>query len=627
MGEKPVARPPSESVIAPIARKGSPVPIYKSPVEDYQFLLHRHLRLSERENLPGFTDLTPEFTGELLSSAARFHEEVLHPLNSPGDLAGAKLVEGRVVTPRGFRDAWAKQCEGGWHRMTLPEAIGGVGLPPVLSVAIDEMGVATGHSFKMYGGFCAPAAHMLHTLGDDWMKRHVVPRLVGGEWTATMCLTESHCGTDLRQIRTRATPDSDGSWRLSGSKIFISGGDHDMTENIVHVVLAKVADPDGRFPHDLSAVNVFLVSKRELDPVTGHLCGTNGVGVSAIEHKMGIEASATCVLNFDQARAWRISGSGDGAGSNMAAMFLLMNYARLSTAISGIAYADIAYQNAVAYARTRLSGRAAGGARMPDQVADPIVVHADVRRMLLESRSFAEGARALALQVAVWQTEAKDHPDAQCRSDADDMVELLTPVMKAYFTDCGYTAANECQQVLGGHGYVADWGLEQMVRNARIGQIYEGANGIQAIDLVTRKLRAHRGRRIAAFRKKLLATVDRCAQKPDLVEFSVRLKCGLQLLSETHATVEQQSAEDLNASAAAAYDILTMYGILALGWIWLEMAETANGLENEQAQSVVRQKLLLARIWFDRKLPILAALSERVRQGSGSLMVFGDEEV
>ncbi|MDP1895096.1 MAG: acyl-CoA dehydrogenase C-terminal domain-containing protein [Hydrogenophaga sp.] len=603
------------------------MPLYRSPVEDHQFLLHHHLRLSDRTELPGFADLTPGFTGELLSSAARFHEEVLHPINAPGDQEGARLVDGRVVTPQGFREAWAMHSDSGWHRLTLPEAIGGAGLPPVLSVAVDEIGVATGHAFKMYGGFCAPTAHMLQVLGDDWMKTHVVPRLVAGDWTATMCLTESHCGTDLRQIRTRAVPADDGSWRLSGSKIFISGGDHDLTENIVHIVLAKVPGDDGRVADDLSAVHVFLVSKRELDVATGQLGEPNRVGVSAIEHKMGIEASATCVLDFDQARAWRIAGQGAGSSGHMAAMFLLMNHARLGTAISGIAYADMAYQNAAAYARERLSGRSAAGVQAPDQAADPIVVHADVRRLLLESRAFAEGARALALRVALYQSEAADAPDPAQRRTASDMVELMTPVMKAYFTDCGFNATNACQQVLGGHGYVRDWGLEQMVRNARIGQIYEGANGVQAIDLVTRKLTAHGGRRMGVFRDVLLASVERCTPLPAIADLAQRLRQGLDRLAQAHQAVQRQAADDPHAPTAAAHDLLTMYGILAVGWAWLETAETALRLPEDLAATVGRSKRQLAQVWMDRQMPCLAGLAERIQRGSVALMAMDGAQV
>jgi alkylation response protein AidB-like acyl-CoA dehydrogenase len=601
--------------------------IYKSPVEDYQFLFHHYLRLSERTDLPGFAELTPDFTNELLTSAARFHEEVLHPINAPADLEGAHLVDGRVVTPKGFREAWTQYSELGWHRMALPEAIGGAGLPRALFVAVDEMGIATAHSFKMYGSFRASAAYMLDALGEDWMKQHVIPHLVAGDWSATMSMTESHCGTDLRQLRTRATPDEDGSWRLSGTKIFISGGDHDMAENIIHIVLAKVPGADGRIANDLSAVNVFLVSQHELDRATGQLGAINKVGVSSLEHKMGIEASATCVLNFDGARGWRIAGQGSGTGANMAAMFVLMNYARVGTALSGIAYANIAYQNAAAYARERLSGRAADGARAPDKVADPIVVHADIRRLLLESRAFVEGARALALRAALWQAEAADAPDARQRETAQDLVELMTPVMKAYFTDCGYIAANACQQVLGGHGYVHDWGLEQIVRNARIGQIYEGANGIQAIDLATRKLRTHGGRQGKAFRDTLRATIERCAAQPALAVFSDRLQHGLDTLAAAQGAIRAQSAQDPNAPFAAAYDLLTMYGILALAWVWLELAEAALRLPADPAQTAGHPKLLLARVWFDRQMPCLAMLAERIGHGSGALMGLGDDEV
>ncbi len=600
------------------------MPIYQSPVEDYQFLFHRYLRLSERDELPGFADLTPEFTGEVLSSAARFHEEVLHPINAPGDREGAHLVDGRVVTPKGFREAWAAHAEGGWHRLALPEAIGGLGLPPVMSVPVDEIGDATGHSFKMYGAFRAPAAYMLRALGEDWMKQHVVPHLVAGDWSATMCLTESHCGTDLRQIRTRATQAEDGSWRVSGTKIFISGGDHDMTPNIVHVVLAKVPDAEGRIANDLSAVNVFLVFKHDIDRAAGQQGDLNAVSVSSLEHKMGIEASATCVLNFDQARAWRIAGQGEGSGSNMAAMFVLMNFARMGTAVSGVSYAEIAYQNAAAYARERLSGRSAAGPRAPQQAADPLVVHADIRRLLLESRAFAEGGRALALRVALWQSEAAHASEEQRRRVAEDMVELMIPVMKAYFTDCGYLAANACQQVLGGHGYINDWGLEQMVRNARVGQIYEGANGIQAIDLVTRKLRANGGRRIQTFREVLLASIERCSRHEGLAVMSQRLKRSLDALGTAHDAVAQQSAQDPHAPTAAAYDLLTMYGTLAVGWVWLELAEAASQWPDDPA---ARSKRRLAQVWFDRKMPQLAALSERVRHGSAALMALEDEEV
>jgi alkylation response protein AidB-like acyl-CoA dehydrogenase len=592
-------------------------------------LLHAFLKVQQCPDLPGADELGADFTGALLDSAARFHERVFHPLNAAGDREGARLDAGRVRTPDGFVDAWARYCEGGWHRLSLPEEIGGAGLPPLLSVPISEITMATGHSLKMYGGFCAPAASMLSQLGDPWMRQHVVPHLVQGDWTATMCLTESHCGTDLRQMRTRAVPSDDGSWRLTGTKIFISGGDHDLTDNIAHIVLAKTPGADGRLPDGLAAVNVFLVSKHDIDPASGALGSVNGVSVGSIEHKMGIEASATCVLNFDNARAWRIAGGGKGGSSdNMLPMFLLMNHARIGTALTGIAYADLAYQNAAAYARERLSGRAAGGPRHPDAVADPIVVHADVRRMLLETRAFVEGARATALRVALCQSLARSARDEAARTEATDLLELMTPVMKAYFTDKGFESAVACQQVLGGHGYVRDWGLEQMVRNARIGQIYEGANGVQAFDLIARKLAAHGGRARRSFQRAVTASMARCAAVDDVAPLVATVREGLRLLESAHAEIDLNAARDPSALGAASYDLLTFYGTLALGWTWMELATLACDPEMQAVwRPALRDKRALAAVWFDRQKPLLQALHDRILRGPSALMALEDAEV
>lgn len=602
---------------------------YKSPVDDYQFLLHELLRVHSRSDVPGFKELSPEFTLEILAAAAKFHEGVLHPLNAAGDLEGAHMEGGQVRTPAGFRRAWAMYQETGWHRMTLPGSIGGEDLPPLLGVAIDEMGIATGHSFKMYGAFCAPAAYMLSELGEPWMREHVVPRLVSGEWTATMCMTESHCGTDLRQLRTRAIPAEDGSWRISGTKIFISGGDHDLTDNIVHIVLAKVPDANGRFPDDLSSVNVFLVSKWDLDPATGRLGGGHGVSVVSIEHKMGIEGNATCVMNFDNVQAWRIAGaSREGSGANMAAMFLLMKYARLATAISGIAYADLSYQNAAAYARERLSGRAANGPRNPGEVADPIVVHPDVRRLLLESRAFAEGARATVLKVAMLQSIADSFPDKDERVRALDVVEIMIPVMKAYFTDKGFEAANACLQIFGGHGYIRDSGMEQLVRNARIGQIYEGANGIQAHDLLVRKLKADKGRGFSSFRACVEESIERCTHCDRLSPMALQLRAGLNLLASAHELIAKRAVIDPHAPGAASYDLLTMYGTLALGWTWLELAEIQCRKDLDASlAALARCKGILAKVWMERQMPLLEALYARIATGSLALMELADADV
>ena len=607
------------------------MPHYKAPSEDYAFLLHELLRVHERSDLPGFGELSSEFTSQVLDAAGRFYEEVLHPINQSGDIEGAVLEQGRVRTPAGFREAWRRYKEAGWHRITLPESIGGSGLPPLMAVPMDEMGMASGHSLMMYGGFCASTSHMLSHLGEDWMRRHVVPRLVAGDWTATMCLTEPHCGTDLRQLRTRAEQQPDGSWRLYGTKIFISGGDHDLTENIVHVVLAKVPDENGKLAPGLGSVHVFLVSSHAIDPASGALGAREGMQVLSLEHKMGIAASATCVLQFEGARAWRIGGRGEGTSANMAAMFMMMNHARVATAISGVSYAEIAHQNAAAYARERLSGRAADGPRQPDAPADPIVVHPDIRRLLLHSSAFAEGARATGLRAAFWQSVAAHSGDAQERERAHDLVELLTPVMKAYFTDKGFESAVACQQVLGGHGYVRDHGLEQFVRNARIGQIYEGANGIQAIDLVSRKLMAHGGRAVKSFAQSVQHSIDALQSHPQaaqLQDLAQALQTGLQALQSAQQALMAQR-DDPNAQGAAAYDLLTMYGIVSVGWTWADIAACVLAPDVQERIGAQRQrdKLSLARLWMAREMPWLQALQLRIAAGSTSLMAVPDEAV
>jgi alkylation response protein AidB-like acyl-CoA dehydrogenase len=603
------------------------MPTYRAPVEDWQFLLHDVLQVERHGHLPGFADLSPEFTGQVLQAAATFHEEVLHPMNLRGDAEGARLEGGRVHTPQGFAAAWQAYREAGWHRLSLAQALGGAGLPPVMAVPVTELRAATGHSFSMYSSFCAPAASMLAALGPDWVKRHVVPRLSDGDWTATMCMTEPQAGTDLRQLATRAVAQPDGSWRISGRKIFISGGDHDLTENIVHIVLAKVPGDDGRVPASLAAVHVFMVPARQIDPATGALGAPNGVRASSIEHKMGIEGSATCAMDFDDAVGWRIGDErGSGTAAHMAPMFFLMNYARVGTAMSGVAYAEIARQNAADYARERLSGRAGPTPAYPDRVADAIVAHADVRRLLLEARSFAEGARAGAMRAALWQSVAEHDPDPERRARAADLLDVLTPVMKAFYTDRGFDAAVACQQVLGGHGYIKDYGIEQYVRNARIGQLYEGANGIQATDLVQRKLFARGGRAQRAFVEEVTAFIDRGAADERLQEFVQPVARALQRLGSSLAWIGERAATSPQSVAAGAYDLLSAMGILYVGWNWAEVAAVLQDPAGCRCIDDTRreQKLALARVWMQRQMPLIEALCSRIESGNGSLMSLPD---
>jgi alkylation response protein AidB-like acyl-CoA dehydrogenase len=604
---------------------------YRAPVPDWQFLLHDVLRIDQHTALPGFADLTPEFTNEVLEAAARFHVEVLHPLNAPGDAEGARIdADGQVHTPTGFIAAWQAYREAGWHRLSLDEALGGAGLPPLMSVPVNELRVSTGHAFSMYSSFCAPTARMLAVLGEPWMRQHIVPRLAAGDWTATMCMTEPQAGTDLRQLRTRAEVQPDGSWRLHGHKCFISGGDHDLTENIVHVVLAKVPDAAGRLPPGLGAVHVFLVPKVLIDPVTGALGERNAVRARGIEHKMGIEGSATCTLDFDGARGWCITDERrSGSAASMAPMFLLMNYARVGTAISGVGYAELAGQNAADYARERLSGRASGGARHPEQPADPIIVHPDVRRLLLDARAFAEGARAGAMQAALWQSLAEHHADPAERERAGDLLDLLVPVMKAFFTDRGFDAAVACQQVLGGHGYIRDHGLEQIVRNARIGQLYEGANGIQGVDLLHRKLAAHGGRAGRRFLQAVAEATARHHDTPAVATLCGPLDAARARLATTLDWVRQTVTEQPATAEAGAYDLLTAIGIVYLGWMWLEMAAAAApGRPCRCADDALRlRKSQLARAWLQRQLPLVDGLCTRIESGNDSLLALADEAV
>ena len=602
------------------------MPTYQAPVDDYRFILHDMLRVQDRHDLPGFAQLTVEFCSQLLDSAARFHEEVLLPVGAKGDAQGARLVDGSVRTPEGYREAWSAYREAGWLGVSLPEEIGGAGLPALVSLAINEMRLATAQSLHMYFGFCISASRMLLEAGEPWMREKVAPKLASGEWTATMCLTESHCGSDLRQIRTRAIPQPDGTWRIEGGKIFISGGDHDLAENIVHVVLAKMPDASGAYPLDLSAVGVFLVPKLEIDPQTGETGGPNHVYVDAIEHKMGIEGNATCVMRFDGAKAWQIGG-GDAksAGARMAPMFLLMNYARVGTALSGVAYTEIAVQNATEYARERLVGRVPGGARAPDLPGDPLICHPDIRRLLLGARAFAEGARATAMRVSVWQQEAESLDAGDRREAARDLMELMTPVMKAFFTDQGFSRVNDCLQVLGGHGYVRDHGLEQMVRNVRVTQLYEGANGIQAIDLIQRKLPARNWRAAQTLLAELGAFVDAHRTLDGMAPFVDVLLTARSQMRDILRILRCRSGGSPEANLATAYDVLEACGIVVVGWTWALIAAAA--LHGNLSVPMKRRKLALAAFWMEREMPRLATLLKRVSVNDPATLILLDAEI
>lgn len=598
--------------------------VYKAPTKDFLFILNDLLKVQELKGVEGFENLTPEFCQEILYPAARFHEEVLFPVGIAGDRHGAHLVDGKVLTPPGYKEAWKQYCASGWLQLSMPEELGGAGLPSIMASIIGEMRITTAHSLAMYGSFCLSAARMLNSLAPEWIRTHVVPNLATGQWTATMCLTESHCGTDLKQIRTTAVPQPDGSYAIHGSKIFISGGDHDLTDNIIHLVLAKIPDADGKVGARLDEVNVFMVSKHKIDLQTGELLEKNACHVSSIEHKMGIEGSATCVLNFDGAQAWHIGSTSGGVKRNsMLPMFLMMNYARLSTALSGVGYAEISAQNALFYAKERRSGKTP--IFPSDAPVDPIINHPDIRRHIMGAQSFAEGGRATALRVAVWQAQAEsDQISAEERQRLKDMVDLFTPVMKAYFTDKGFDCASDCLQVFGGHGYTKDYGIEQVVRNARIGKIYEGANGIQAIDLLRRKLPDNDWRAFEYFFQTIQTFIGQyCVSGQADQGLLGRFVAAVTLLQNTVEEIRQESQQGAGVlpHLAVAYDLLHAFGIIVVAWNWLEvhqlLQEKANAVELTPFEN---RKVILACFWVEYELPLVHALCQRIQQGIPSVL-------
>ncbi|MES2631386.1 MAG: acyl-CoA dehydrogenase family protein [Pseudomonadota bacterium] len=606
------------------------MPTYQAPAQDYQFILNELLRVQDRHDLPGFDALTPEFCRQVLDGAARFHEEVFFPLAATGDAQGARLEDGQVRTPDGYRQAWATYRESGWLSLSLPEAIGGAGLPAIIAAAVGEMRITSAQSLHMYFGFCISVARMLHEVGEPWMKELVAPKLAAGEWTATMCMTEAHCGSDVRQIRTQAVERPDGTWSVTGTKIFISGGDHDLAENIMHIVLARVPREADARSSSLSDLHVFLVPKLGIEPASGSCGADNHVFVDSIEHKMGIEGNATCVMRFEGARGWRIPAPpqlAQGTGSNMAPMFMLMNYARAGTALSGVGYAELAAQNATAYARDRLVGRAADGARRPDLAGDPLIVHPDIRRLLLGARAFAEGGRATAMRALLWQQEAESLADKARRSVARDLMELMTPVMKAYFTDRAFSVVNDCLQVLGGHGYIREYGLEQMVRNVRVAQLYEGANGIQAIDLVQRKLPARDWQPARSLVAELRAFARTAAGTTGLSTSGAALHAAADDLEAVFGVLKQRSATaGPGANLPVAYDVLEMCGIALVGWSWAAIL-TVLDARSALPDSLRRRKTACAHHWMEYEMPKIAMLRGRVGAGLRAVMELDEADL
>jgi alkylation response protein AidB-like acyl-CoA dehydrogenase len=585
---------------------------YRAPLRDMRFVLHELLGLERLAELPGYAEATPELVDSALEQAARLAEEVLAPLNRSGDEEGCLYENGVVRTPKGFKEAYERFREGGWTGTAAAPEWGGMGLPKLVNFVLTELFSAANMSFATYPGLSEGAYRAIELHADPALQRMFLPKLAEGAWSGTMCLTEPHCGTDLGLIRTRAAPDGD-AFRITGTKIFISAGEHDLTENIVHLVLARLPEaPAGIAGISLFAVPKFLPLERDGSWAAGE---RNGVRCAGIEHKMGIKASSTCTLQFDDARGWLIGQPHKG----MRAMFTMMNAARLGVGLQGLAAAEGSYQKARTYARERLQGRSLAGAVAPEGPADPIIVHPDVRRNLLAAKAFIEGSRALAYWVG-WQIDAAErHPDPAERQAAEDLAALLTPVVKAFLTDQGFAATNLAVQVFGGHGYIRETGVEQFVRDARIAQIYEGANGIQALDLVGRKLPQHTGRLLRRFFHPLAAFLEEHQAEAELIGPLAKAFARLQ---QATLLIAQKGLKDPEETGAAASDYLALFGHVALGWMWARMALLAREklpLANGDA-GFYEAKLHTARFYLLRTLPQANAHFQALAAGKDSLM-------
>src|SRR5579862_8162328 len=605
------------------------MPIYRAPVEDYRFLLNEVLELEKQRDLPGFAELSPELADDILSNAGKFCEEVLQPLNQPGDEEGCHFENGVVRTPKGFKEAYKAYSEAGWGGLGAPAEYGGADMPEILTMALGEFGMSANQSLAMYPMLTAGAYGALIHTGADWMKQHIVPRMVSGEWAGTMALTEPGCGTDLRLMKTKAVEQPDGTYKMNGTKIFISGGDQDLTDNIIHMVIAKIPDENGQIHDDLSTVNFFMVPKF-LVKEDGTMGARNGINTGGIEHKMGIKGQATCVLNFDDAVAWRLGpkptppkpGEKRSASAGMAGMFGMMNGARLGVGIQGIAIGEVAYQNGYAYVHERRVGHALTGPKEPDKSADLEIVHPDVKRLLLQARAFVEGARALTcwtgLNIAIAHSTRADAANAELLHD------LMTPVLKAFCTDMGFEAANLAMQCYGGHGYIRDNGVEQFVRDGRINLIYEGANGVQAMDLVGRKLGRKGGAAPMALFTQITSWLAENESDAAMAAFVKPVKRGLDTLQQATLWLAQHGLANPNDAGAAATDYLRMMGIVVVGWMHARMAKVANAklAANPPNADFYKQKLVAAKYWMERLIPECPMLFERIQVGSETIMAF-----
>ncbi|WP_299402887.1 acyl-CoA dehydrogenase C-terminal domain-containing protein [uncultured Roseobacter sp.] len=586
------------------------MPRYTAPTKDMQFVLHDVLNVTGQD-IPGYDELEADFTSAILEEAGKLTSEVLAPLNVVGDTEGCVLENGVVRTPTGFKAAFEQVKEGGWPGLDMPEEYGGQNMPYVIGTAVGEMFSSSNMAFTMYQGLTHGAASAILAHGTDAQKDMYLPKMVACDWTGTMNLTEPHCGTDLGLMRTKAEPQGDGSYKITGQKIFISAGEHDMSDNIIHLVLAKITGA----PEGIKGVSLFIVPKFIVKD-DGSLGERNGVAVGKIEEKMGIHGNSTCVMNYDGATGYLLGEEHKG----MRAMFTMMNEARLGVGMQGMSQAEVAYQNALDYAKDRLQGRDVTGVKNPEGPADPLIVHPDIRRSLMDQKSFAEGARAFIL----WGSTLIDAAHRGQDKDADGLVSLLTPVIKGFLTDQGYDMTIKAQQVYGGHGYIEEWGMSQYTRDARIAMIYEGANGVQALDLVGRKLAQDGGKHVMAFFELVKSFIkENAGQNAEFdAQFLEPLKAASKDLQAAGMYFMQNGMKNPNNALSGSYDFMHMFGHVCLGLMWAKMGKAAQTALDKGASDVAfyETKLNTGRYYMARQLPATALHLSRIETGADTVM-------